>query len=638
MVASSYFIIDQKVKEINSDINRSAVGFSELTADRIIDNYENNYTQKAYAHFNREMADIYRLNEDISSVSIYDYKGKNLYNSASKTFDQIAQAIPEEMLYMPAEEMENRIKEFDDRTLMADLPPEDMEHPGEGPDGQNMIAHLPDNTEEENRPPEEDRRKDFDNKLTANLGDSLRGQEENAGDQPPNEPEEKPPHDIQEENEIKALKKLNTKDLGATHSSAEKKLSSADLERIQAIYMSIKTKTGSIVYMDKSDGEVRYTNFNGRTVKPISESTQIEDIIYPFRDSNNALRSYSIRYTISYKTLTDRVAKTRNNMMVLVIFGIAIALFIGEVIAGKITSPIQALTEGVERIGSGDLTTQIVVKSKSEIGKLASTFNKMAQDLQKNTEDLITKEKMTHELELAGEIQRELLPKNPPKIKNLDIAASLDSADEVGGDCYDFLEIDKNNLIFYIGDVTGHGVPAGLVSAINNALVPAFLQHYKTTDELITHLNEILKLKTRSNVFMTMVMAHWHTDKNTLGFTQAGHDPILYYDQKKKTVTEMATGGMALGMMPDISKIVKTEHIKMNVNDVAVLYTDGIPEAWKNKDETYGMDKFKESVAKHSGLKTAQEIHDGIIKDVRSFMGDYPQADDITIIVVKRTV
>ena len=94
---------------------------------------------------------------------------------------------------------------------------------------------------------------------------------------------------------------------------------------------------------------------------------------------------------------------------------------------------------------------------------------------------------------------------------------------------------------------------------------------------------------------------------------------------------------MALGMMPDVSKVVKTESINMEENDVAVLYTDGIPEAWKSEKENYGKDRFKESVIKNSQLATAQEIHDSIIKDVRAFMGDFPQADDITLIVVKRT-
>ena len=262
----------------------------------------------------------------------------------------------------------------------------------------------------------------------------------------------------------------------------------------------------------------------------------------------------------------------------------------------------------------------------------------MAQDLEKSTQELIEKEKVGRELELAGEIQKELLPKTLPKIPNLDMAVSLVSATEVGGDCYDFLMPDDKSMIFYVGDVTGHGVPAGLVAAINNALVPAFIEQYKTTKELIIHLNKILQKKTRPNVFMTMVMAHWHIEEAKLGYTQAGHDPILHFSATDGTVTEATFGGMALGMTPDISNIVKTEYLNMGVNDVAVLYTDGIPEAWANEKETYGMGRFKESIRKNCQFHTAQEIHDGIIKDLREFMGDYPQADDITLLVVKRTV
>jgi len=503
LIASTYFIISQKTKEISFDIFKNAVSFAELTNERIVSNYESNYVQKAFANFDREMADIYSLNEDIPAISIFNYAGETLYRADKAEFGKIG---------------------------------------------------------------------------------------------------------------------------------------SEDMERIQAVMPSVKTKSGLVVYLDKAEGEIRYTNFNGRTVDAIKDTDQTENIVYPFRDPNNALRSFSVRYEVSYSALTKRVSETRNNMIILAIFGIVISLFIGGIIAGKITSPIKTLIEGALKIGSGNLATRIVVKSESEIGQLANTFNQMAQDLEKSTIELVEKEKMTRELELAGEIQKELLPTTLPKIPNLDIAVSLVSATEVGGDCYDFLMADEDSMIFYVGDVTGHGVSAGLVAAINNALVPAFLDQYKTTQELIVHLNSILQKKTRPNVFMTMVMAHWHIKEAKLGYTQAGHDPIFHYSAKDMTVNEASYGGMALGMTPDISEIVKTEYIDMQVDDVAVLYTDGIPEAWKNEMENYGMQRFKDSVAKNSRFDTAQQIHDGIMKDVREFMGDYPQADDITLIVVKRTI
>jgi serine phosphatase RsbU (regulator of sigma subunit)/HAMP domain-containing protein len=514
---TAYFVIDQKIKEINQDIFTKSVSFAELTNERIVTNFETNYQQQAFANFDREMADIYSMDKDITGIAIINYSGENLY---------IAPSIQEHHTAAPTDE---------------------------------------------------------------------------------------------------------------------------DIERIQAVNPSVKIKkTDRVVYLEKIENEVRYTDFNGRDVEPVKNTEQIEDIFYPFRDPNNALRSYSIHYHVSYDALTARVKETATNILVLAIFGIVIALFIGGIVAGRITSPIKKLTDGAKKIGAGDLKNRIAVKSKSEIGMLARTFNKMAEDLEVSTKAMIEKEKMSKELELAGEIQRELLPKKLPKIGNLDIAASLISAEAVGGDCYDFIPLSKDHLLFYIGDVTGHGVPAGLLSAINNALVPAFLDKFKNTKEIIVtlnrltkdlvlHLNRILKMKTRPNMFMTMVMAIWDDTGNTLEFTQAGHDPIIHFKAADKSVTDLTAKSMALGMIDDLSAIATIQKVPVSAGDVLILYTDGITEAWKDEKDTYGIERFRESIKKNCVLKTAQEIHDGIIKDVKAFMGDYPQADDITLIVAKRT-
>ena len=269
---------------------------------------------------------------------------------------------------------------------------------------------------------------------------------------------------------------------------------------------------------------------------------------------------------------------------------------------------------------------------------LASTFNKMAQDLEVSTQAMIEHEKTAKELELAAKIQQELLPKTLPQIDNLDIAASLNAATEVGGDCYDFIPIARGKkLLFYIADVTGHGVGAGLVSAINNALIPSLMDHYENTVDIVRELNRILKMKTAPNIFVTSVMNIWDTATGTLQFTQAGHDPIIHYQAKSNTATELAHGGLALGMIDDLGPKLTTEQLKPEIGDVLVFYTDGIPEAWQSDEVNFGMDRLKESIKKHANGKTAQEIHDGILADVRAFMGDFPQADDITLLIVKKT-
>ncbi len=504
--ATAYLVIDQKTREINQDIFNKAVSFAELTHERIVANYEDNYTQSAFANFEREMADIYSLNEDVTGAAIYNYGGDSLY----------------------------------------------IETELEDQNGQ---------------------------------------------------------------------------------------LSSEELERVQAIHPSVKTlKTGRVVYLDKSGETLRYTNFNGQDVTPITDKEQIENVIYPFRDQNNIGRSFSVEYGVSYDALLERVRNTAMRIIIIAIAGLLVAIIIGYVVAHGITSPIRSLTDGAHKIGSGDLKTRIPIKSKSEVGMLASTFNKMAADLETSTQAMIEHEKTAKELELAAKIQQELLPKQLPQIENLDIAASLNAATEVGGDCYDFIAINGGQkLLFYIADVTGHGVGAGLVSAINNALIPSLMDHYDSTVDMVSELNRILKMKTAPNIFVTSVVNLWDATTGTLEFTQAGHDPIMHYRAASDDVVELAHGGLALGMIDDLGPKLSVEQVQPAVGDVFVLYTDGIPEAWQSEEVSFGMDRLKESIKTHSKGKTAQEIHDAILADVRGFMGQYPQADDITLLIVKKT-
>lgn len=502
--ATAYLVIDQKTREINQDIFSKAVSFAELTHERLIRNYEENYSQGVFVNFNREIADIYALDEDITGVIIYNNAGTELYRD-------------------------------------PDL-------------------------------------------ISRNLTDE-------------------------------------------------------GLERIQAVFPSVKIKgDGRIIYLDKTRGYIRYANNNGQSVLPVGSGEQIDNVIYPFQDQNNISRSFSIEYEVTYDALFQRVRETTMQIIIIAAIGLVVAIFVGYLVAYKITVPIHALTQGAKKIGSWDLKTRIDVQSKSEIGVLAKTFNKMAADLELSIRAMAKHEQTAKELELAAEIQQEFLPKELPKIKNLDIAASLVAATEVGGDCYDLIPVEKGEkLLFYVADVTGHGVGAGLVSAINNALVPSLLDHYESTKDIVVHLNKVLKLKTASNIFVTSVMVLWDNEESAFEFTQAGHDPILHYKASENSVIELPHGGVALGMIEEIEPKLNTHKVLFQKGDVLVLYTDGIPEAWNNNKEHFGMGRLREVIKRHAKTgASAQVIHDEIIKEVKEFMGDFPQADDITLLVVKK--
>ena len=131
-------------------------------------------------------------------------------------------------------------------------------------------------------------------------------------------------------------------------------------------------------------------------------------------------------------------------------------------------------------------------------------------------------------------------------------------------------------------------------------------------------------------------MSLWDTATSTLQYTQAGHDPILHYQAASDDVVELAHGGMALGMMEDISKVIQTQTVQAKAGDVFVLYTDGIPEAWQGgkRKLRYGPPQRGHQTPCKAG--TAQEIHDGILADVRAFMGDTPPGPTTSLYLLSK--
>lgn len=412
------------------------------------------------------------------------------------------------------------------------------------------------------------------------------------------------------------------------------------LERIKARNVSVLTEEGRIVYLKQNEeGKFIFVDENEDTVEALKANTRIVNLVLPYRDDEHTLI-----FDVSYADLDARIVSTAMGILAFLGIGLLVALGVGFFLAGRVTAPLSRLAKHV-----GTLQTEgrkkVKVKSQNEIGQLAESFNKMIDDLEQYEEELVDQERLETELRLAADIQNSLIPKEIPQAKGLEVAAAIYPAAEIGGDCYDFFP-EEGNLLYYIGDVTGHGVPSGLVVSIANALFYYFTQETDSTVELLSSVNKVLKPKTKPNMFLTAMAARWDEVKGKLHYASAGHEPPLYCAVAEE-VRELEAGGMALGMLPDISKLLKEYEVKMAEGDVMVMYTDGIPEAWgpakgakaaeTEGHDFYGMERFKDSVQKHTWAgKSAQEIVDGILADVRSFMQGIPAQDDITLVVVKR--
>ena len=155
--------------------------------------------------------------------------------------------------------------------------------------------------------------------------------------------------------------------------------------------------------------------------------------------------------------------------------------------------------------------------------------------------------------------------------------------------------------------------------------------------KIIVDVNKVLKAKSPANMFLTLALLNWNKLEKRLSYVNAGHEQIIHFNGKSQVVSLLKGGGIALGMFPDISKMVEEQIIPLEIGDSIVLYSDGIPEAWKNEKENYGMDRFKSTVQQYGNLESATAIRNSILQSVKDFTGDYKQMDDITIMVIKRT-
>jgi HAMP domain-containing protein len=419
-------------------------------------------------------------------------------------------------------------------------------------------------------------------------------------------------------------------DVEAKYVGEERFVNEDLMDYIQSRNVGVKLKDGRDVFVKIGvDEEVYFVDKNEHRIDRVEDGAFVEYFVVP------ATEKYSLYYGIDYTNLEIRVARMRVRIIYLAIFGVMLGVFMSIFMAKRVTRPVSELVEGAEHIAKGDFDYRVDIKTNDELSFLGSAFNKMAVDLKAGLKARLYEERKTTELQLATKIQEELIPKEVPGIEGLDMAASIVPAGEIGGDIYDFLPVGDKKMLIYLGDVTGHGIPAGIVSSIANSL----LFGYASKGDLkviLSEVNRVMKAKTMTTMFMTLCLVSWDAEQKKLTYSSAGHEQLIHYSARKNSTDLAPAGGMALGMIEDISGVLQVNEVDFQSGDFLILYSDGIPETWKNEQESYGMDRLRHVVEKFASKSTAEELKSIILSDLEQFRGDHEQMDDVTIVVIKR--
>ncbi len=237
-------------------------------------------------------------------------------------------------------------------------------------------------------------------------------------------------------------------------------------------------------------------------------------------------------------------------------------------------------------------------------------------------------------LAIAEKIQKQLLPRNIPQIPGLDVYVKSRPSDEIGGDFYQVLSL-PNATLLAIGDVAGHGLASGMISIMLDTLLHAFGPDLRPKD-MLTEMNRILYRRIDPSLFSTLLLMYWDHEGQRLMFSSAGHGYLFHYSDQQKVLHARKSGGIALGMIPDIASHVREEGMVFLPGDTLVVCTDGITEMRNIQGDTLGIQTFRDIVSKHAPLSSAKIVFDEISQDILSFAGTAKQVDDLTLMVLKR--
>lgn len=247
------------------------------------------------------------------------------------------------------------------------------------------------------------------------------------------------------------------------------------------------------------------------------------------------------------------------------------------------------------------------------------------------------KKMMEGELRVARDIQMGIVPKIFPAYPDrpeFDLHAFLEPAKEVGGDLYDFYELDEKHLFFVLGDVSGKGVPASLFMAITVALFKACAKPGRGPAEILNMVNAQLARDNEACMFVTLICGILDTDTGEIRYANAGHNPPLHIRKDSSVRYIDAPPSLVAGAMPEMQYMEHT--LKLAPGETVLIYTDGITEAMNTAEELYSEERLKQDLEQLVD-NPGQAIISGIADKVRIFAGQAPQSDDMTMLCLTWT-
>ncbi|MBD3333241.1 SpoIIE family protein phosphatase [candidate division GN15 bacterium] len=350
----------------------------------------------------------------------------------------------------------------------------------------------------------------------------------------------------------------------------------------------------------------------------------------------------SAHVVYSSAQLAGKLADARVRIVLLttllLLFGIA-GIY---VLSNYFVSPIVKITQRVRRFTRGDLETELPLEGAEEFFEISRAFNEMITRLSQDRKNIVAREKMAKEIEVASQIQKTLLPHELPEVPGLEVDAFYRAASIVGGDLYDIFPISQQRYCMVVADVSGKGVPASLVMSMLRTVIQINATEATSAHEVLTKVDRYLQSNMPPSMFITIMLIIYDAETSQIKFVSAGHNPMLYYQARSGKLSTLNPTGMPLGMTSTISddfdKRLEEVQLELKEGDLFFVFTDGVNEATNREGEQFGFDRLKSFMKRQlddDKSFTVKQLSSSLVSELDDFSGFVKATDDITFIVAR---
>ena len=311
----------------------------------------------------------------------------------------------------------------------------------------------------------------------------------------------------------------------------------------------------------------------------------------------------------------------------LFVYLIALALAFGLV--ASITRNVNRMSRAAEAMARGDFSVRVNTKSRDQIGDLARSFDQMADSIQRLLLDTARKERLEGEIAVARTIQQKLLPPASAGFPGARVLAHVQSVAEIGGDYYDYFPTPDGCTAIAIGDVSGHGLPTGLLVAMAKASLATLIETGLQGSAIFTRLNDLIHRSTDSRNYMTLALFVLDSASKSAELTNAGQ--LAPYRVSRTGVTSLSLPSFPLGISEKSD--FPTQAWQLASGDKVVFLTDGLVECRSPSGEPFGFERLEAILAREIS-SDAGSIRDAILRETEAHTGGAPPEDDRTLVIV----